>query len=134
MTENMILDTEITSKPAVMQAAKHFARALAETPQFQAFEQAYIDFRQDKEAQTAYREFLEKQESLRAMMMLNAVSDEDQQALQILQERFNQQPNVRKYLLAQEALMEISQLIADRLSKQIGLNYASVCGTGACCG
>jgi hypothetical protein len=29
MTENMILDTEIASKPAVMQAAKHFARALA---------------------------------------------------------------------------------------------------------
>jgi hypothetical protein len=38
MTENMILDTEINSKTAVMQAVKHFARALAETPQIQAFE------------------------------------------------------------------------------------------------
>ena len=127
-------DLEIAPRSAVMQTAKQFAEVLAETPQFRAFEQSYFNFRQDAQAQAAIREFQKKQASLKALLMLNAVSDEDQQELQRLQEQYYHQPSVVQYAKAQEELVALSQEIGDFLSKAIGLNYGSSCKTGGCCG
>lgn len=38
-------DLEVAPKSAVMQAAKQFAEAFAETPQYKAFEQALFTYR-----------------------------------------------------------------------------------------
>ncbi len=134
MNTNTILETTIVSTDVIKQSARDFAKTLAETPVFQAFEQAYIDFRQDEKAQSIYQELSAKQSSLQAMTMLNAVSDEDQQILLSLQEQFNQQDSVRNYLLAQQALTAECQAIGDKISANIGLNFSSVCKTGGCCG
>ncbi len=127
-------DLEVASKEVVMQAARHFAEALAETPQYQAFEQALFTFRQDAQAQNAIQEFQKKQASLKGLMMLNAVSAEDRAVLQALADRVNQQPSVIAYNQALTALVAISQDLGDLLSKAIGLDYASVCRIGGCCG
>ena len=66
--------------------------------------------------------------------MLDAVSPEDRQELQALADRVNQQPSVIAYNQAQGALVALSQELGDLLSKAIGLDYASVCRTGGCCG
>jgi cell fate (sporulation/competence/biofilm development) regulator YlbF (YheA/YmcA/DUF963 family) len=127
-------DLEVAPKSAVMQAAKQFAKVLGGTPQFREFEQSYIDYRSDTEAQSAIEEFQKKQASLKALLMLNAVSEEDQQELQRLQDRFYHQPSVLRYTKAQEELMAICQEIGDLLSKGIGLDYGASCKTGGCCG
>jgi len=127
-------DLEVAPRSAVMQAARQFAEVFSDTPQFHEFEQAYINFRQDAEAQNAIQEFQKKQASLKALLMLNAVSDEDRQELQRLQERFYQQPSVLTYAKAQEELVVISQEIGDLLTKAIGLDYGNSCRTGGCCG
>ncbi len=127
-------DLEVASKEVVMQAARQFAEVFAEAPQFQAFEKALFNFRQDAEAQSAIQDFQKKQASLKALLMLNAVSAEDRQELQILVDRVNQQPSVIAYNQAQGALVAVSQELGDLLSKAIGLDYASVCRTGGCCG
>ena len=127
-------DLEVSTRSVVMQAAKQFAETLGDTPQYREFEQSYLDFRQDAEAQSAIREFQKKQASLKALLMLNAVSEEDRQELQRLQERFIQQPSVLRYTKAQEELVAISQEIGDLLSKAIGLDYGASCKTGGCCG
>jgi len=127
-------DLEVAPKSAVMQAGKQFAGALAETEQFQAFEQALFIFRQDAEAQSAIQRFRNKQASLKAMLMLNAVSAEDRQELQDLVDQVNQRPSVIEYNRAQAALVSMSQELGDLLSKAVGLDYASVCRTGGCCG
>lgn len=134
MVETTWNDLEVASKEVVMQAARQFAEVLAEAPQFQAFEQALFTFRQDAEAQSAIQEFQKKQASLKALLMLNAVSAEDRQELQTLVNRVNQQPSVIAYNQAQGALVALSQELGDLLSKAIGLDYASVCRTGGCCG
>ena len=134
MVETTWNDLEVASKEVVMQAARQFAEVLAEAPQFQAFEQALFTFRQDAEAQSAIQEFQKKQASLKALLMLNAVSVEDRQELQTLLNRVNQQPSVIAYNQAQGALVAVSQELGDLLSKAIGLDYASVCRTGGCCG
>ena len=127
-------DLEVASKEVVMQAARQFAEVFAEAPQFQVFEQALFNFRQDAEAQSAIQDFQKKQASLKALLMLNAVSAEDRQELQTLVDRVNQQPSVIAYNQAQGALMAVSQELGELLSKAIGLDYASACRTGGCCG
>jgi cell fate (sporulation/competence/biofilm development) regulator YlbF (YheA/YmcA/DUF963 family) len=125
---------EIAPGSTVMQAARQFAVTLGDTPQFREFEQSNFGYRQDAEAQSAIQEFQKKQASLKALLMLNAVSEEDRQDLQRLQERFYHQPSVLRYTRAQEELMAISQEIGDQLSKTIGLDYGASCKTGGCCG
>lgn len=127
-------DLEVAPKSVVMQAARQFAEALSETKQFKAFEQAYYDYRQDAEAQNAIREFQTKQASLKALLMLNAVSDDDQKELHKLQDRFYHQPSVLRYTKAQDELVVVCQEIGDRLSKAIGLDFGTSCKTGGCCG
>lgn len=127
-------DLEVASKEVVMQAARQFAEVFAEALQFLAFEQALFNFRQDAEAQSAIQDFQKKQASLKALLMMNAESAEDRQELQTLVDRINQQPSVIAYNQAQGALVAVSQELGDRLSQAIGLDYASVCRTGGCCG
>ena len=130
-------DLEVASKEVVMQSARQFAEALADTTQFHGFEQSYFDYRQDSEAQSALREFQQKQASLKALRRINAVSEEDRQELQRLQDRFYSQPSVLRNTKAQEELVALSQEIGDILSKAIGLDYGNSCNsskTGGCCG
>ncbi len=127
-------DLEVASESVVKEAARQFAETLSETAQFKAFEEALYAYRQDAEAQNALRAFQKKQSSLRAMLMLNAVSEEDRQELQQLQDRFYQQPSVQRYTKAQEELTAICQEIGDLITNAIGLDYGTSCRTGGCCG
>jgi cell fate (sporulation/competence/biofilm development) regulator YlbF (YheA/YmcA/DUF963 family) len=134
MVETTWNDLEVAPRSAVMQAARQFAETLGETPQFREFLQSHFNFREDVEAQNTLQEFQKKQASLKAMLMLNAVSEEDRQELQKLQDQFYRQPSVIAYNQAQGALVAVSQELGDMLSNAIGLDYGSSCRTGGCCG
>jgi cell fate (sporulation/competence/biofilm development) regulator YlbF (YheA/YmcA/DUF963 family) len=127
-------DLEIASKTVVMQSARQFAETMSDTPQFKEFEQSYFAYRQDEAAQMVLQEFQKKQASLQAVLMLNAVSDEDRQELQRLHDRFYSQTTVMRYIKAQEVLIAISQEVGDLLSNTIGLDFGASCKTGGCCG
>jgi cell fate (sporulation/competence/biofilm development) regulator YlbF (YheA/YmcA/DUF963 family) len=127
-------ELETAPRSAVMQAAKQFAEALAGTLEFQNFEQSYIQFQTDSSVQNALQEFQQKQASLKAMLMLNAVSDEDRKELERLQTAFYQQPAVLAHVEAQEVLISICQNIGDLLSGEIGMDYGNSCRSGGCCG
>jgi len=132
--EDMVLeDIEISSPSVVKQAARDFATALAETKQFKAFEQKAYTFHQDQAAQQAMLAYQQKQQSLRALMMLNALSPEQRDELERLESAFINQPVVQGYFTAQAELATLCQALGDTLSKSIGLNYAAACGV-SCCG
>jgi cell fate (sporulation/competence/biofilm development) regulator YlbF (YheA/YmcA/DUF963 family) len=120
-------DLEVASGEVVMQAARQFAEVFAATIQYREFEQAYANYRQDSEAQSAIREFQKKQASLKAMRLLNAISEQDRQELKRLQDRFYDQPSVVRYAKAQEELIALSQAIGDYLSNAIGLDFGTSC-------
>lgn len=127
-------DLEIAQQPTVLRAARQFAEALENTAQFIEFEKSYSDFRSDNESQVAYREFQQKQSSLKALLMLDAVSESDRKELQRMQEKFSSLPSVIRYLKAQGELMEMCQCIGDLLSQELGLDYGNSCKSGGCCG
>lgn len=134
MSDTTWNDLEVAPRSAVMQAAKQFAETLGETPLYKEFEQSYFAYRQDTEAQNIIQEFQKKQASLKALLALNAVSEDDQQELRRLQEMFYHKPSVLRYSKAQEELIALSQEIGDLLSNAIGLDYGVSCKTGGCCG
>jgi cell fate (sporulation/competence/biofilm development) regulator YlbF (YheA/YmcA/DUF963 family) len=133
MTVQDISDIEIASASVVKQAARDFAAALSETPQYKAFEAAAGVFQNDEVAQCAQQAYEARQQSLRALLMLNAAPAEEQQELEHLRQAFFSQPSVVSYLQTQNDLMALSQACADLLSQATGLNYAASCGS-SCCG
>ncbi len=134
MKDSVYLETEISSESVVKQAARDFAAALAETPQFKVFEQADLAFRQNQDAQLALLALQEKQQSLRPMMLLNALTTDQRLELQRLQTAFTSQPVVQAYFSAQAELSTLCQALGDQLTQAIGLNYSSICASSSCCG
>ena len=132
MSDFALNELEIAPPEVVIQSARDFAAALAESPQFQAFEAATDRLNNDSIAQHAMEVFQAKQEALKAMLMLNAVSAEERAELERLRSAFMDQPSVATYFQAQADLMVICQASADWLSEAIGLNYAAACGSGYC--
>jgi len=133
MNDQVNEDIEIASSSIVKQSARDFAAALAETPQFKAFEQAAYAFRNDQVAQKAMQALQQKQQSLRPLMQLNALSNTQREELLELQSAFTSQTVVQEYFSAQAELTTLCQALGDVLSGAIGLNYAAVCAA-SCCG
>jgi cell fate (sporulation/competence/biofilm development) regulator YlbF (YheA/YmcA/DUF963 family) len=125
-------ELELAPASVVKQAARDFAATLVETPQFKIYEEAADRLNRDVEAQRAIEAFETKQQSLQAMLMLNAVSEADQAELQRLQRAFSSLPAVVAYFQAQADLMTLCQATGDLLSQAIGLDYAAACGSGCC--
>ena len=132
MTNVALNELELAPPEVVRQSACDFAAALAETPQFKAYEEAAERLNHDVEAQRVIDEFQAKRQSLQAQLLLNAVSEADQAELQHLQDIFSSTPAVMTYAQAQAELMAICQAAADWLSEAIGLNYTAACGSGCC--
>ncbi len=132
MSDFALNELELAPPEVVRQSARDFASALAETPQFKAYEEAAERLNHDAKAQRAIDAFQAKQQSLQALLMLNAVSEADKAELQRLQRVFSSTPAVIAYVEAQANLMVICQETADWLSEVIGLNYAAACGSGCC--
>lgn len=130
---HVVDDMEIALPSVVKQAARDFAAVLSETTLFKAFEQAAGFFQKDEAAQRAMQAYESKQQSLGALLMLNAAPVEEQQELERLRQAFFSQPSVVEYLQAQNELMALSRACADLLSQATGLNYAASCGSN-CCG
>lgn len=131
-TETQISVSTAGLKIEVDQAIREFAMALTEAEEFRTFEIAAQNLRQDAEAQEAIRDFQEKQSALQMMLMLNAVSSEDRQELQRLQEAFVSHPTVATYLQAQEDLTAVCQAVAQMLNESTGLSFSAACGPGCC--
>jgi cell fate (sporulation/competence/biofilm development) regulator YlbF (YheA/YmcA/DUF963 family) len=132
MSDFDLNELELAPPEVVRQTACDFAAALAETPQFKAYEEAIERLNHDTVAQRAIDAFQAKQQSLQAQLMLNAVSEADKAELQRRQDVFSSTPAVMAYAQAQADLMMICQGAADWLSEAIGLNYAAACSSGCC--
>ena len=133
MDGNKTNEMEVAPSSVVHTAARNFAAALAETPQFKAFEQAYEALSKDNAAHQALSVYQAKAKSLRAILMLNAVSEVERAELERLQNDYVTRPTVQAYASAEADLTVLCQQAAGMISESIGLNYAASCGA-SCCG
>jgi len=127
------LASELTLDTQVSDAVQAFAQTLADTPEFQTFDEDYHTFKRDHAAQQAVRLFEEKQRSLQMMQQLGILEQKELDELNRLRETMTNQPSVRAYLDAQNELTLLCQAAAQELSAAIDLDFASACTSG-CCG
>lgn len=133
MNQIELNDIEMASPSVVHAAARDFSTALSETPQFKVFEQAYESLNKDAAARQALSAYQEKAKSLRAMLMLNAVSEVDRAELESLKNDYVTRSTVQAYTAAEAELTVLCQQAAGMISAATGLNYATSCGA-SCCG
>jgi cell fate (sporulation/competence/biofilm development) regulator YlbF (YheA/YmcA/DUF963 family) len=127
----VMLETTIDVNTAV----SDFTRALADCPQFQAFEQAAATLDSDASAQQAIAAYQNKRQSLQAVLMLNAVNPKDRAELTRLEQEFYHHPTIAAYLQAQQELTVVCQAVVGLLSDRINLDFAAACRpAGGCCG
>ncbi|MDR3573661.1 MAG: YlbF family regulator [Anaerolineaceae bacterium] len=132
MDDPILTDIEVASAAVVNQATYDFANALSETPQFQAFERAAWHLRQDEQTQAALKAFRDKQDSLKALAMLKAVSSKDQAELDGLRQNLFSLPSMVAYTQAQTDLASLCQTAGDLLSKSIGIDFSAATSSGCC--
>ncbi len=126
-------EIEVASPTVVRAAAREFAAALAETPEFKAFDQACVVVSQDPAAQQAQSAYQIKATALRARRMANAISEAERAELERLRQAYLTCASVQAYAVAEAELTALCQQAAGTISAAIGLNYAAACGT-SCCG
>ena len=132
MTQPQLVN-EVALDSQVRDAVQAFAQTLADTPEFQTFDEDYHTFKRDHAAQQAVRLFEEKQRSLQMMQQLGILEQKELDELNRLRETMTNQPSVRAYLDAQNELTLLCQAAAQELSAAIDLDFASACTSG-CCG
>jgi len=132
----MVLDAanelELATPTVVRQAACDFAAALADTPQFKAYEQAAARLREDTAAQAAMQAFQRRQDEQVVLLQLNALSPTELAELQQLREAFLSEPAVVAYFHAEAMLRAMCQSLGDVLSQSIGLDFGAACRQGCC--
>jgi cell fate (sporulation/competence/biofilm development) regulator YlbF (YheA/YmcA/DUF963 family) len=116
----------------VGQALQTLASTLRDTPAFISFERAASNLQNDVEAQNAISAYQSKQQSLQALIMLNALSAEDRTELEQLERAVYTNQTVSAYLEAQNALVALCCAVNDRISDTIGMRFAI--RQGGCCG
>jgi len=122
----------MVSQNEALQAAREFAAVLAETPEYQAFDEAQFRLRRDPAAQAAIRAFQEKQQALGWQLQFGLIGDAEREELRRQQQAMLAQPVVRGYVEAQERLGLLCQEVAGLISEVIGLSFAASCGPGCC--
>jgi cell fate (sporulation/competence/biofilm development) regulator YlbF (YheA/YmcA/DUF963 family) len=117
----------------VAQAAHEFAEALAETPPFQAWEQAAWALRQDQAAQAMAERLRALQRELQPFLMLGAATAGQRLELEQLRSAYLTLPAMLAYMQAEADLRALCQAANEVLSEQVGLDFATNCASG-CCG
>lgn len=125
-------DTGTVLTEQVQAAVKTFAEALAEMPEFQQFEEAAMAYRKDFDALQSVRLFQEKQRSLQMLQQLDLLKDDELAELKRMRQAMMDQPSVRAYVEAQDALMLLCQAATQELSQIIDLDFARACAPGCC--
>jgi cell fate (sporulation/competence/biofilm development) regulator YlbF (YheA/YmcA/DUF963 family) len=127
------MDVRISEDQA-LEAAREFAAALAETGEYQAFEDAQLALQRDGTAQEAIRAFREKQQALGWELRFGLVPDADREELRRLEQAMLGWPAVQAYVEAQEGLSRLCGELAGLISGTIGLSFAAGCSPGCACG
>ena len=117
----------------VVQAARDFAEALSEVPQFQAWEQTTWALRQDQAAQSMAERLQAMQRELEPLLMLDAASAEQRAELERLRSEYLALPSITAYMQAEADLRALCQAANMVLSQAAGLDFAANCASG-CCG
>ncbi|GAK56663.1 hypothetical protein U27_03626 [Candidatus Vecturithrix granuli] len=118
----------------VMQAAKTFGKALAESEASIALTAAQHALKKDRQAQNLLSEYQTLQQAVQTAFMWKQIPHaQDMDALQRLEIEINTHPTLRALFDAQQQLKTTVETLNTEISDLLGIDFASNSRVGGCC-
>lgn len=141
MTQTM-METATTVEVPLQPAIGNFAQALAESAEFQAFEEAAAQLQADRQAQDELQAngeagaLLEQltlaQNNLRRQQMSGSFDAGDVAQMQTLQQKAMANDLIMDFVRAQEEVLAYLPTVNMEISQLLGLDFAALSGAGGC--
>jgi len=105
--------------------------AIAETPEYQAFEEAKAAVEADDEVQEQLSTFRDLRDQYMHARQMGGASEESLQKVQAAQQELHAMPTMAEYLDAQEALQDRLESVNEAISEPLAVDFGGE--AGGCC-
>lgn len=115
----------------IEELGRELGEAIADTPEYDAFEEAKSAVETDEAAQEKIQEFERQRQEFVLARQVGDASQEDLQNLQRAQQELHEMPVMAEYLEAQSRLVERLESINDAISEPLEMDFGEQ--VGDCC-
>lgn len=124
-------DGEATELSHVEELAGQLGEAIAQTPEYQHFEETKQAVEADDETQAKVKEFEQLRQEFMLARQTGEATQEDVQKVQEVQQELHSMPVMKEYLEAQEELEERMETINETISDPLDVDFGGQ--AGGCC-
>jgi len=124
-------DGEATELSHVEELAGQLGEAIAQTPEYQRFEETKEAVEDDDEAQEKVQEFEQLRQEFMLARQTGEATQEDVQKVQEAQQELHALPVMDEYLQAQEKLEEKMEIINETISEPLAVDFGDQ--SSGCC-
>ena len=124
----------VNLQEAALEKARALARAIGESPSFQAFEAAQEALVADREVTRKLQAFQRRQQEVRFARAWGGGDPAQETALEEEWRTLSRTATLQAHLRAQEQLTDALRMVAGIISQDIGIDYGAACSpAGGCC-
>jgi len=121
-----------TLRPEVREAARTLGETLARTRYVRAYQEARAQMEDNTEASTLLEELQQMQARFRVRQNNGGITHEDLERLRALQRQVQSHPLIGRYLETQQVAQSYLPSANREISNWLGLDFASLAGSGCC--
>lgn len=129
----MSVETEAAAeeRPGVVEMGRELGDAIAELPEYEAFEAARQAVQADDEAQEKIQAFEQVRQQFALARQTGQAGEEDLEAVQEAQEELHSLPVMAEFLEAQEVLVDRLEDVNKAISEPLAIDFGGE--AGGCC-
>ena len=127
----MSIDVEPETEAGVEELGRRLGEAIAELPEYGAFEEAKTAVEADPEAQERIREFEQLRQEFVLARSSGEATESDLREIQAAQQELHGLPVMSEYLEAQEALVSRLEGVNEAISDPLVIDFGGE--AGGCC-
>ena len=132
-TKELFKEIREDERSRLSAAIWNFSSAFSSSQEYKNYETAYSRMNQDAAAQNDLASYRKKQQEINLAFRQNGNREKALAELEKLEKDLLKNSVIADFIKAQEVLMDLCTEAGTILSKNIGLDYAAVCGP-SCCG
>lgn len=132
-TKELFKEIREDERSRLSAAIWNFSSAFSSSQEYKNYETAYSRMNQDAAAQNDLASYRQKQQEINLAFRQNGNREKALAELEKLEKDLLKNSVIADFIKAQEVLMDLCTEAGTILSKNIGLDYAAVCGP-SCCG
>ena len=110
---------------------RELGEAIADTPEYQAFEEAQRAVEEDDETQQKISEFEQIRQDFMIAREAGSATEEDVKEVKRAQQELHSLPAMKEYLEAQEAMQERLESLNEAISEPLSVDFGGE--AGGCC-